>query len=79
MAAKRVDLDPRTRNVLVSIGVAETLLKIIALIDLVRRRPESVRGNKGAWAAAIAAINSAGAVPILYFLFGRRRSSTGHG
>lgn len=74
MAAKKIDLDPRTRNVLVGLGLAETVLKIIALIDLVRRRPESVRGNKGAWAAAIATINSAGAVPVLYFLFGRRRT-----
>lgn len=76
MAAKKLDLDPRTRNVLVAMGIGETLLKIIALIDLVRRRPETVRGNKGAWAAAIATINSAGAVPILYFLLGRRHDSS---
>lgn len=75
MAAKKLHLDPRTRNVIAAIGIGETLLKIIAIIDLVRRRPESVRGKKAAWAAAITAINSAGAVPILYFIFGRRRDA----
>ncbi|MBO0813164.1 MAG: PLDc_N domain-containing protein [Microlunatus sp.] len=70
--AKKIDLDPRARNVLVALGVAETLLKIIALIDLVRRKPEAVRGKKGVWAAAIATINSVGVVPILYFVVGRR-------
>lgn len=74
-AQKKVDLDPRTQKILVVVGVAETALKIIALIDLVRRRKESVRGNKIGWAAAIATINSAGVVPISYFLFGRRREN----
>lgn len=72
-ARKKVDLDPRTQKILVVVGLAETVLKIIAIIDLVRRRKETVRGNKIAWAAAIATINSAGAVPIGYFIFGRRK------
>ena len=74
-ARKKVDLDPRTQKILVAVGVAETALKIIALIDLVRRRKETIRGNKIGWAAAIATINSAGAVPISYFLFGRRKEN----
>lgn len=74
-AAKKLDLDPGTRKILIVIGVSETILKIIALIDLVRRHQDSIRGKKAAWAAAISTINSAGAVPILYFIFGRRRRS----
>lgn len=72
-ARKKSDLDPRTQKILVVVGTAETALKIIALIDLVRRREETIRGNKIGWAAAIATINSAGLVPIGYFLFGRRK------
>ena len=72
-AQKKFDLDPRTQKILVVLGAAETVLKIIALIDLVRRRKETIRGNKIGWAAAIATVNSAGLVPIGYFLFGRRK------
>jgi len=72
-ARKKVDLDPRIQKVMVVVGAAETVLKIIALIDLARRRKETIRGNKIGWAAAIATVNSAGLVPIGYFLFGRRK------
>jgi hypothetical protein len=57
---------------MIAVGAAETVVKIIALIDLIRRRPEAVRGNKIAWATAITTVNSAGLVPLLYFLIGRR-------
>jgi hypothetical protein len=39
----------------------------------VARRPTAdVRGSKARWATAIVVVNSAGAVPIGYFLVGRR-------
>lgn len=72
---KKVDLDPRTKKIMIGVGAAETVLKIIALVDLIRRPKDSIRGNKIGWAAAIATINAAGAVPIGYFLFGRKRLS----
>ena len=50
----------------------EGVLKIAALVDLVRRPARQVRGSKPVWAAAIALVNAAGAVPIAYFLRGRR-------
>jgi hypothetical protein len=71
---RKVDLDPRTKKILIAVGAGETVLKIIALVDLIRRPKDSVRGSKIGWATAIATINSAGAVPIGYFLFGRRRT-----
>ncbi|MGA8208772.1 MAG: hypothetical protein WB441_04390 [Nocardioidaceae bacterium] len=67
------DLDPRVRRLVVVAGVIEGVLKIAALIDLGRRRPADVRGSKARWAAAISLANSAGAVPIAYFRYGRRR------
>jgi len=67
------DLDPRVRRLIVAGGAFEGVLKIVALVDLVRRPAAEVRGSKAGWAAAIVLINSLGAVPILYFRYGRRR------
>ena len=53
-------------------GAVEAGLKIAALIDLAQRPARDVRGSKPVWAAAIALVNAAGAVPIAYFLRGRR-------
>ncbi len=54
-------------------ATVEGALKVAALVDLKRRPVEKVRGSKKSWAAAVIMINSAGAVPIAYFLKGRRR------
>ena len=73
MARKRwSDLDPRTREAVKFAGAVEAGLKIAALIDLAQRPAEDVRGSKRRWAIAIALVNSLGAVPIAYFLRGRR-------
>ena len=55
-------------------GVFEGVLKVAALIDLVRRPANEVRGSKARWALTVTLINSVGAVPIAYFVCGRRRS-----
>ena len=70
------DLEPRTRRLLVFAAAIEGVLKIAALSDLVRRPSSEVRGSKAGWAAAVALINALGAVPIAYFVWGRRRSAT---
>jgi hypothetical protein len=54
--------------------VIEGALKLAALIDLARRPASDVRGSKVKWALAIVLINSVGAVPITYFVRGRRRA-----
>ena len=66
------DLDPRFRQTLMLVGAVDAGLRIAALIDLARRPARQVRGSKRWWAVAIALMNSAGAVPIAYFLRGRR-------
>jgi hypothetical protein len=77
VAPKRWDeLDVRTRRVLLTGAAFEGTLKIAALVDLARRPTDQIRGSKLGWAAAIVLINSAGAVPIVYFLRGRRASAT---
>ena len=66
------DLEPRTRRLIVVAGAIEGALKIAALIDLARRSSNEVRGSRARWAAAVSLINSLGAVPIAYFVWGRR-------
>ena len=67
------DLDPRMRRLIVVAGATEGALKVAALVDLARRPSSEIRGPKAAWAAALALVNSLGAVPIAYFVSGRRR------
>jgi hypothetical protein len=66
------DLDPRTRRLLVVAGAIDGALRIAALIDLARRPSNEVRGSKARWAAAVTLVNSAGAVPLAYFAWGRK-------
>lgn len=67
------DLSPRTRRLILVAAAAEGTLKVAALADLARRPRERVRGSKLRWALAIAFVNSAGAVPIAWFVRGRGR------
>jgi hypothetical protein len=66
------DLERRQRAVIVIGGVADTLLRGAALIDLARRRSDQVNGSKAGWMVAITAVSSFGVLPASYFLFGRR-------
>jgi hypothetical protein len=69
MAKRR--LSPRTRRILMVAGAIEGVLKIAMLADL-RRRPASlVNGSKKVWAWSTV-VNSAGLIPIAYFVYGRR-------
>jgi hypothetical protein len=65
-------MSPRARKVIVLGAAIETALKVAALLALARRPAEQVRGSKARWATAIVLANSAGAVPIAYFVMGRR-------
>ena len=71
MARRWSDLSPRTRKVIIVVGIAEAALKAAAAIDMKRRPADQIRGPKWAWAAGLV-INSAGIIPISYFVFGRR-------
>lgn len=66
------ELSPRARRMIIVGASAEGVLKVAALVDLARRPARQVRGSKAWWALAIIAINSLGAVPIVYFTRGRR-------
>ena len=68
------DLSERQRRLLLAGAVMEGILKLGALNDLRRRPAAEVRGRKWVWATVVTLANSAGVVPLAYFLFGRRRS-----
>ena len=76
MAKRWSDLSPRTRKLIIVGGVAEAGLKAAAAIDLKRRAADQVRGPKWAWFAGLL-INSAGLIPLSYFVFGRRKDTEG--
>ncbi len=66
------ELDRRQRGFLVVGAAVEGALKVAMLTDLKRRPQSQVRGPKWAWAAATV-INSAGLIPVTYFVYGRLR------
>ena len=66
------DLSARTRRLLIAAAVTDGALRVAALIDIRRRPASQIRGRKRVWATVVAVINSAGVVPIAYFVFGRR-------
>jgi hypothetical protein len=67
------DLSERNRKLIIAAGIVDVTLRIAALIDIKRRPASQIRGRKGLWAAVVAVVNSAGVLPVSYFLFGRRR------
>jgi hypothetical protein len=75
MATRRTALSPRTRWLLTAAAATEAALKAAALLDMRRRPASQIRGSKLGWSLAMI-VNSAGLVPISYFLFGVRRSDT---
>jgi hypothetical protein len=73
MAKRWSDLSPGTRKLIIVVGVAEAALKAAAAIDIKRRPADQIRGPKWAWGAGLI-VNSAGLIPLSYFVFGRRRT-----
>jgi hypothetical protein len=69
------DMSPSQRRALVVAASIDGALKLAALIDIWRRPSSQIRGSKKAWATSVTLVNSAGILPITYFLFGRRRAA----
>lgn len=75
MARQWNDLSPSTRRLVVVVAVAEAGLKAAALLDIRRRPASQIRGSKRAWSLAMI-VNSAGLIPVSYFVFGVRHAGT---
>ncbi len=65
------DLSQQQRRWIVIGASVEGALKLAVALDLRRRPAQELRGPKWAWYASLA-VNSAGLLPVLYFLLGRR-------
>ncbi|WP_418057679.1 DUF5652 family protein [Pimelobacter simplex] len=73
MAKKRWrDLSPRTRRIILVTGAVDGALKAVALADLKRRDADEINGSKRTWATALTLLNTAGVLPIVYLVRGRR-------
>ena len=46
------------------------ILLIVALVDIIRREPERIRGSKLIWGLIVLLVSTIG--PILYFVVGRK-------
>jgi hypothetical protein len=57
---------------LVPLIILELLLVVFALVDVIRRDPRLVRGNKAVWILVILLIGTLG--PICYLIAGRKEA-----
>lgn len=74
MNKKKFDDLPKPARVLLSIGgVIDGGLRAYALVDLAKRDDAEVKGPKPAWVVALSLVNSLGAVPLAYLLWGRKK------
>jgi hypothetical protein len=73
VARRWSDLSQRDRRLIVGAGALDAILRLAVLADLRGRPDEQVRGSKRAWRISVAVVNSAGVLPLAYFLFGRRK------
>lgn len=69
------ELSQRQRRLFVVTATIDIALRVLALVDIRRRPASEIRGSKKAWAASVGLVNSAGALPLVYFVFGRRRAA----
>lgn len=72
-AVARRKLSERNKRIVIVLGAIEAALKLLMLADLRHRSPAEVKGSKRMWGWSTV-INSAGLIPVAYFLFGRRRT-----
>lgn len=67
-------MSPQQQRLVVGATTVDAVLRAAALRSLVRRCPDRVRGPKWLWAVALPVVSSGGALPVAYFVFGRRDS-----
>ncbi|EGD55125.1 DUF5652 family protein [Gordonia neofelifaecis] len=77
MAKKWSELPPAARAGIISIAAVDAGLRVWAIRDLRSRDKKEVNGSKLVWSAALSVVNSAGVLPAVYLLRGRRATPAG--
>jgi hypothetical protein len=65
-------MTPAQRGGFVTVASVDLALRAWSIADLARRPAGEVRGSKALWGLGLAVVNSAGALPLVYLLWGRR-------
>lgn len=74
MARKRwKELSPGARAGIIAVAAVDAGLRAWAGADLASRSAEEVNGPKWLWATGLSVVNSAGIVPVVYLVAGRRK------
>jgi len=71
--AKWKELSRTKRAAILVGGAVDLTLRAAAIVDVARRPKSQVRGPKQVWIAALSTVNSAGLLPVGYFLVGRKK------
>ncbi|NMO00128.1 hypothetical protein HH308_02735 [Gordonia sp. TBRC 11910] len=72
------DLSPTARGSIVAAAAVDAGLRAWAGADLASRRGEEVNGPKWLWGTGLALVNSAGVLPVVYLVVGRRKAVSSH-
>ncbi|GEE04055.1 hypothetical protein nbrc107696_45010 [Gordonia spumicola] len=73
MAKKKWNqLTPGQKGVIIGTAAVDAALRVWAGSDLASRRPDEVNGPKWLWGAGLSLVNTAGVLPVLYLVKGRR-------
>jgi hypothetical protein len=67
------EMSPPLRTLVISLGAVDVGLRVWALRDLTKRPSDEVAGPKAVWALGLVAVSSAGVLPLVYLVLGRRR------
>ena len=54
-------------------GTADVVLRVVAMIDIIKRDATEINGPKKVWIPALSAVSSMGILPAAYFRWGRRK------
>lgn len=72
MKKRADDLPTWAKGLLGVLGAVDVVLRVLAVLDLMKRDDDELNGPKKAWLPALVSISTMGLLPVAYFLVGRR-------
>ncbi|GAA2371132.1 hypothetical protein [Gordonia cholesterolivorans] len=76
MRKKWAELSPAARAGIISMAAVDAGLRVWAIRDLRSRDKSQVNGPKLVWTVVLGGVNSAGLLPTVYLLAGRKRTTS---